>query len=84
MLSISALSRLLRQVEDDRFLAAVEPDEIGALAARQPVVAAREIALGALDLDHACAGIREPAGAGRRRDRLLERDDEETFEGKGR
>ena len=81
MFSISALSASLRQVEDHGFLAAIEPDEIGALAARQPVIAAREVALGPLDLDHARARIGEPARAGRRRDRLLERDDEKAFEG---
>ena len=71
----------LGEIEDDRLLAAVEPDEIGALAARQRVVAAREIAFRPLDLDHARAGIREPARAGRRRDRLFERDDEEALRG---
>ena len=48
---------------------------------RERVVAAREIAFGPLDLDHARAGIGEPAGAGRRRDRLFQRDDEQAFEG---
>ena len=78
--SSSALSSGLGEVEDDRLLAAIEPDEIGALAARELVVAAREVALRPLDLDHARAGIREPARAGRRRDRLFERHDEEAFE----
>ena len=80
------------EIEHQRFLAAVEPDEIGALASiraftpvlptssrgRQLVVAAGEVALGPLDLDHARAGIGEAAGAHRRRHRLLERDDEKA------
>ena len=89
------------EVEHQRFLAAVEPDEIRALAgtnsirrvvfflrakltrSRQLVVAAGEVALGPLDLDHARAGIGEAAGAHRRRHRLLERDDEKAGQGKG-
>ena len=42
------------------------------------IVAAREIALRALDLDDPRAGIGKPAGADGRRNRLLERDDEEA------
>ena len=121
-----------REVEHQRLLAAVEPDEIGALAPiraftpvfvsnisaftrvflfnisaftrvflfntsaftrvflfraaftpvgvrlRQLVVAAREVALGPLDLDHARAGIGEAAGAHGRRHRLLERDHQQA------
>ena len=92
-----------REVEHQRLLAAVEPDEIGALAvtlggiraftpvlfrktfarSRQLVVAAREVALGPLDLDHARAGVGEAAGAHRRRHRLLERNHQQAGEGKG-
>ena len=92
-----------REIEHQRFLAAVEPDEIRALAVtlggiraftpvllrnklarlRQLVVAAGEVALGPLDLDHARAGIGEAAGAHRRRHRLLERNDEKAGQGKG-
>ena len=50
---------------------------------RQLVVAAGEVALGPLDLDHARAGIGEAAGAHRRRHRLLERDDEKAGQRKG-
>ena len=71
---------LLREIEDDRFLAAVEPDEIAAFAAGDGVVGAGEIAFGTLDLDHARAGVGEPAGAHRRRDRLLDRDDEKALQ----
>ena len=90
------------EIEHQRFLAAVEPDEIRALAGtngirrvharsfesklarfRQLVVAAGEVALGPLDLDHARAGIGEAAGAHRRRHRLLERNDEKAGQGKG-
>ena len=80
--SSSALSSGLVEIEHQRFLAAVEPDEIGALALRQRVVAAREIALRPLDLDDARAGVGEPARAHRRGDGLFERDDEEAFERK--
>jgi hypothetical protein len=73
----------LGEVEDDRFLAAVEPDEIGALAAHHGVIAACEIALRPLDLDDARAGVGEPAGRHRRGHRLLERDDEEAGEREG-
>ena len=73
----------LREIEDDQLLAAVEPDEIGALAVRDVVVAAREVALRALDLDDARAGIGEPAGAHRRGHGLFERDDQQAFEREG-
>ena len=70
-----------REVEHHRFLAAVEPDEIGAFSRNPPrelVVVAREISVRPLDLDHARTGIGEPAGAHRRRHRLLERHDHEA------
>jgi len=44
-------------IENDGFLAAVEPYEIAALAVGGPVVAAREIAFRPLDLDDPGAGI---------------------------
>ena len=68
----------LREIEDERFLAAVEPDEIRALTVCHLVVVAREVALLPLDLDDAGAGIGEPAGAQRRRHRLLYCDDQEA------
>ena len=46
------------QVEANRFLAAIQPDEIGAVAIHQRIIPPGEIALGALDLDH-----RAPASA---------------------
>ncbi len=61
-------------IENERFLAAVEPQEIGAPAMRDVVVAAGEVALLALDLDDPRAGIGEARGAERRGDRLFERD----------
>ena len=82
--SIAAKQRLvggLVEIEHDRFLAAIEPDEIAALAVREIVVAAGEVAFRPLDLDDARAGIGEPARAHRRRDRLFERDDEQAGEG---
>ena len=66
----------LAEIEHDRFLAAVEPDEITALAVDEIVVAARKIALRPLDFDDARAGIGEPTRAHRRGDRLFQRDDE--------
>src|SRR5262249_57788886 len=39
--------------------------------------------LGPLDLDHARARVGHPAGAGRRRHCLFDRDDEKAVEGKG-
>ncbi len=68
----------LAEIEHHRLFAAIEPDEITALAVNQIVVAAGEIALETLDLDDARAGIRQPAGAHRRRDRLFQRDDEQA------
>ncbi len=70
-----------REIEHHGFLAAVEPDEIAALAVHQIVIAAREIALRPLDLDDARAGVGEPARAHRTGDGLFERDDEEAGEG---
>jgi hypothetical protein len=43
---------------------------------------AGEVAFRALDLEDACAGIGEPARAGRRSHRLLERNDKKSCEGK--
>jgi hypothetical protein len=118
-----SLVAVAREIEHQRLLAAIEPDEIGALAGntvsaftrvfvsntsaftrvflfnvraftpvfflksaftpvrvrfRQLVVAAREVALGPLDLDHARAGIGEAAGAHGRRHRLLDRDHQQA------
>ena len=74
--------RRLLDVDNDRFLAAVEPDEIGALAFHGMVVVAREVALGALELDHAGAEIGEARGAEGRRDRLFQRDDQLALQGR--
>ncbi len=51
------------EVEHDRLLATVGPEEIGRVAVRGRVVAAGEIALGALDLDDACAHFGKTARA---------------------
>ena len=66
------------QVEAHGFLAAVEPDEVGALALNELVVLAREVAFRPLDLDHACPGLGQPAGQVRRRHRLFDGHDEKT------
>ena len=63
-------------VRDQRFLAAVEPDEVGALAAHKLVVAAGEVAFLALDLDDTRAGIGQARGTEGCRHRLLQRDDQ--------
>ena len=51
------------EVERDRLLAAVQPDEIAGEAVHIAVIAAREIALGPLDLDDPRAGIGQPRRA---------------------
>ena len=71
----------LLDVEHDRLLAAIEPREVGALAAGRAVVVASEVAAVALDLDHARTGVGESAGGERRRHRLLERYHQDAVEG---
>jgi hypothetical protein len=66
------------QVGDERFLTPVEPDEISALALRDAVVAAREVAARSFDLDDARAGIGHPAGTQRRGHRLFQAKNEES------
>ena len=68
------------EVQRDRFLAAVDPDEVGGLAVDRAVVAACEIAFGSLDLDDTRARVGQAAGAVGRGDRLLHRDDQQAFE----
>ena len=72
----------LAEIEHHRLLAAIEPDEIGALAVHDMIIVTGEIAFRPLDLDHARAGIGETAGTLRRRHRLLDRNDEKTGERK--
>jgi hypothetical protein len=67
-----------REIEAERFLAAVEPDEIRAFAVRQRIVIAREIAFRPLHLDDARARVGQPAARHRRRHRLLERHHQQT------
>ena len=72
-------------VERQALLAAVRPDEMRREPAHAAVVGAREVAdAGALDLDDPGAEVGELARAERRRDRVLERDDGDAFEGKHR
>src|SRR5262249_19100765 len=70
------------EIEHNRLLTAIKPDEIGTLAMDDVIVVAREIAFGALDLDYARAGIGETACALRRRHRLLDRDNQNSGERK--
>ena len=67
-------------VGDEALLAAVEPDEVARQAIGGTIVAAGEVALGALDLDDAGAGVGEAGTAVGRGDRLFERDDEQAVE----
>ena len=72
-------------VERQALLAAVRPDEMRREAAHAAVVGAREVAdTRALDLDDPRAEVGELPRAERRRDRVLERDDGDAFEGKHR
>ena len=70
----------LLDVGDERLLAAIEPDEIGREAVHGFVVAAREIAFGALDLDDARPGVGEPRRTIGRGHRLFEGHDEDAVE----
>ena len=64
---------ILLDVERDRLLAAIEPDEIARKPQPGAIVEAGEIAFRPLDFDHPCPGIGQPAGTQRRRDRLFQR-----------
>src|SRR5882757_4816962 len=68
-------------VGDQALLASIEPDEIAGQAPCRLVVAAREIALGPFDLDHASAGIGQTRTAIGRGHRLFEREDREAGQG---
>ena len=68
------------EIDHHRLLAAVEPDEIAALALGRRVIAAGEIALGPLDLDDGGAGIRQARRAERRGDRLFDGNDGNSLE----
>ncbi len=72
-------------VQREALLRAVGPHEMRRQAAHALVVAAREVAdAGPLDLDHARAEIGQLSRRERRRDRVLERDDGDAFEGSHR
>jgi len=64
-----------REIDHHRILAAVEPDEIAALALGSRVIAAGEIALRPFDLDDMRAGIGQARAAERRGDRLFDGND---------
>jgi hypothetical protein len=68
-------------VEREALLRAIGPDEMRRETVDALVVAAREIAdAGPLDLDHPRAEIGELARGERRGDRVLERDDGDSFQ----
>jgi len=60
------------QVKTDALFAAVEPHKVARLAEHGIVVAAREVALGTLDLDDAGAEVGELAGGERGGDSLFQ------------
>ena len=62
----------LSQVQTHRFLAPVQPDEIGTLPRRRRVVATRKIPLRALHLDDTRPGLAQSRGTVRRSDRLFD------------
>src|SRR5438309_11539633 len=64
------------EIDNDRVLAAIEPDEVAALALCRRVIAARKVAFRTFHLDHMRAGIRQPRAAERRCNRLLDCDDD--------
>ena len=76
----SAASLGVLDVGDQALLAAVQPDEIAGQPVRRGIVAAREIALRPLDLDHPRAGIGKAGTAIGRGDRLLQRDHQEPVQ----
>ena len=82
MQNVHACGRL--EVQRDRFLAAVAPDEVRGETARSVddvvVVAGEVTAVGVLHLDDAGAEVGEHAGAHRRGHRLLHRDDGDAGE----
>ena len=72
---------LVLEVQRQRLLGAVQPDEVAGQAAHGRVVATRKVAdLWPLDLDHARAKIGQLASRKRRRDCLLQGDDRDAFE----
>jgi hypothetical protein len=67
------------EIDHHGILAAVEPDEIAALALCGGVVAAGEIALGAFHLDDMRTGIRQPRTAEWRCNGLFDGDDDQSL-----
>ena len=74
----------LLDVGDEALLAPIQPNELAREPLDRRIVAAREIALGALDLDDPGTGVCEPRGAVGRSDRLFERDHQQAGERLGR
>ena len=62
------------QIEHDRALAVVQPDEVGTLAGNRRVVVTGKVALRTLDLDHFRSGVGEAPTAQGSSDRLLHGD----------
>jgi hypothetical protein len=73
----------LLEIERERFLAPVEPDEVGGEPVDGGVVVAGEIAAARpLDLDYPRSEIAQMAGAERPRHRLLQREHGDAGQGK--
>ena len=66
----------IAQIQRDAFLALIEPREIGRHAIGRLVVAACEITLWPLNLDHPRPGLGQTGGAERGGDGLFQRDDQ--------
>ena len=79
------VSRLVAlQIERQRFLPSIQPDEMTRQPAHRRVVRAGEVArAGALDFDHARAEIGQLTRRKRDGNRLLERDDNDAAQGRG-
>lgn len=69
------------KIQDNAFLAAVEPDEVAGHPARFVVVAAGEVAGVPLDLDDPGAEVRELPGGERSGNGLLQGNNGDAFEG---
>ena len=69
------------EIERQRFLRSIQPDEVAREALDAGVVAAREVAaVGPLDLDHARAEVGKLPRRERRSDGLLDRDDGDALQ----
>ena len=66
------------EIKAGRFLAAIDPDEVGARALDEIVISPREITFRTLHLDHACPGISQLARCVGSSDSMLHRDNKDV------